>query len=78
MTSPHLSILLTVRNEERYLPAALDSLFRQTVRDWELVVVDDGSSDATGAILDAAAVSDPRVRVLRRPPVGLVAASTSA
>jgi len=74
MTSPHLSILLTVRNEERYLPAALDSLFRQTVRDWELVAVDDGSSDATGAILDAAAVSDPRVRVLHRPPVGLVAA----
>ena len=74
MTIPHLSILLTVRNEERFLPAALDSLSRQTLRDWELVAVDDGSSDATGALLDAAAARDPRVRVLHRPPTGLVAA----
>ena len=74
MTNPDLSILLTVRNEERFLPAALASLFRQTLRNWELVVVDDGSSDATATILDAAADRDPRVRVLHRPPTGLVAA----
>jgi len=74
MNSPHLSILLTVHNEECFLPAALASLFRQTLRDWELVAVDDGSSDATAAILDAAADSDPRVRVLHLPPSGLVKA----
>lgn len=74
MKSPAVSVLLPVRNEERFLPAALASLARQTLGDWELVAVNDGSSDATGAILDAAAASDPRLRVLHLPPTGLVAA----
>lgn len=74
MTTPRLSILLTVRNEERFLPAALASLQHQTLHDWELVAVNDGSSDATAALLDAAAARDPRIRVLHRPPIGLVAA----
>jgi len=74
MTPPRLSILLPVRNEARLLPAALASLFRQTLTDWELVAVDDGSSDGTGAILAAAAARDGRVRVLRQPAAGLVAA----
>ena len=73
MTGPRVSILLPVRNEEHLLPAALASLFRQSLADWELVAVNDGSSDATGAILDAAAATDPRVRVLHRPQRGLVA-----
>jgi len=74
MTAPRVSILLPVRNEERLLPAALTSLFQQSLTDWELVAINDGSSDATGAILDAAAASDRRVRVLHRPQQGLVAA----
>lgn len=65
---------MPVRNEERYLPGALDSLFRQTLADWELVAVDDGSSDATPAILEQAAALDGRVRVIRLPGAGLVAA----
>lgn len=73
MSPPLVSILLPVRNEERLLPAALASLARQTLTDWELVAVNDGSTDATGAILDNAAGNDPRVRVLHRPPAGLVA-----
>ncbi|TLM68900.1 MAG: glycosyltransferase [Deltaproteobacteria bacterium] len=71
---PRVSVLLPVRNEERLLPAALASLQRQTLADWELVAVDDGSSDGTGAILDAAAATDSRIRVLHRPPSGLVTA----
>jgi glycosyltransferase involved in cell wall biosynthesis len=74
VTTPRVSILLPVRNEECLLPAALASLYRQTLRDWELVAVNDGSTDATGALLDAAAAGDPRVRVLHRPGEGLVAA----
>jgi glycosyltransferase involved in cell wall biosynthesis len=74
MTAPRISILLPVRNEERLLPAALASLDRQTLPDWEVVAVDDGSSDATPAILAAAAGRDPRVRLLRQPANGLVAA----
>jgi glycosyltransferase involved in cell wall biosynthesis len=72
--TPLISILMPVRNEERYLQAALDSLYRQTLPDWELVVVDDGSLDETPAILARAARSDARVRVLRRAGGGLVAA----
>lgn len=47
---------------ERTLPAALRSIFAQTYRDWELIIVDDGSPDRT--LLIARAVRDPRVRVL--------------
>ena len=74
MSPPQVSILLPVRNEERLLPAALTSLLRQTLCDWELVAVNDGSHDATGAILDAAAGDDQRIRVLHLPATGLVAA----
>jgi len=72
--TPRVSILMPVHNEERYLQAALDSLYRQTFDDWELVVVDDGSSDGTPSILDAAARGDRRVRLIRREGGGLVAA----
>ncbi len=74
MTPPRVSILLPVRNEARYLPAALASLRRQTMTDWELVCVDDGSADATPAILAEAARRDPRVRVITTAGTGLVAA----
>lgn len=71
---PTVSILMPVRNEARYLGQALDSLFRQTFTDWELVAVDDGSDDATPAILAAAARRDSRVRVISTGGAGLVAA----
>lgn len=72
--TPRVSILMPVRNEGRYLQAALDSLYRQTLTDWELIAVDDGSGDATPQILAAAASRDSRVRVIRREGGGLVAA----
>ena len=72
--TPHVSILMPVRNEERFLPAALRSLYAQTLTDWELVVVDDGSTDATPEILAAAAAKDGRIRVLANFGKGLVPA----
>jgi glycosyltransferase involved in cell wall biosynthesis len=71
---PQVSILMPVRNEERYLPATLASLFRQSLKNWELIAVDDGSTDGTAGILRTAARADGRVRVLSRPPAGLVPA----
>jgi glycosyltransferase involved in cell wall biosynthesis len=72
--TPAVSILMPVRNEERYLPEALRSLSAQTFSDWELVAVDDGSSDGTPAILARAAAADPRVRVCTTLGEGLVSA----
>jgi glycosyltransferase involved in cell wall biosynthesis len=74
MRKPSVSILLPVRNEEKFLPQALDSIFRQTMQAWELVVVDDGSTDGTSAILDHFSSRDQRVRVLRPEKRGLVPA----
>lgn len=71
---PKLSILMPVHNEEAYLQAALRSLQAQSLTDWELVAVDDGSSDRTPGILAAAADQDSRLRVVRREGGGLVAA----
>lgn len=73
-TQPQVSILMPVRNEDRYLQAALDSLYRQTSSSWELIAVDDGSNDGTAEILADSARRDGRVRIIRREGGGLVAA----
>jgi glycosyltransferase involved in cell wall biosynthesis len=62
-TAPLVSVIIAVHNGERYLLAALDSVLRQSVTDLELLVVDDGSTDTTPAILEG--VPDGRLRVLR-------------
>ena len=71
---PVISILMPIRNEERYLRATLDSLYRQSFVNWELIAVDDGSSDGTAMILAEAVRADPRVHVIRRDGGGLVSA----
>jgi glycosyltransferase involved in cell wall biosynthesis len=76
-TLPRISILMPVRNEAVFLPAALRSLARQTLCEWELIAVDDGSLDETPAILAAAARHDSRICVIRREGGGLVAALNS-
>jgi glycosyltransferase involved in cell wall biosynthesis len=60
---PLVSVLLAVHDDARYLPSAVESVLRQTVDDLELIVVDDGSTDATPGILST--LTDPRVAVLR-------------
>ena len=65
MGEPMVSVLLCVYNGARYLAQALDSVLAQTLRDFECIVVDDGSDDATPDILARYARSDSRVRVFR-------------
>jgi len=69
-----VSVVMPVRDGERFLPQAIDSVLGQTLIDLELVVVDDGSTDSTPDILTAAAARDPRVRVHRQDPGGLTVA----
>jgi glycosyltransferase involved in cell wall biosynthesis len=63
---PRISVVMPVFNEAALLPWALDSVIRQSLGDFECVVVDDGSTDATPAILDAYARRDPRFRIIRQ------------
>jgi len=56
---------MTVRNGEAYLREAIDSVLRQTLDDFELIILDDGSSDGTAALIQAQARADPRIRPLR-------------
>jgi glycosyltransferase involved in cell wall biosynthesis len=60
---PLVSVLLAVHNDARYLPAALHSVLQQTIDDFELIVVDDASTDETPQILSA--TGDRRLIVLR-------------
>lgn len=62
--SPRISVVLPVRDGERFLQEALDSVFAQTFTDFELICVDDDSSDATPEILARAKRHDGRVRVV--------------
>jgi len=59
--SPRVSIGIPVYNAARTLPTTLRSVFAQTLTDWELILVDDGSTDDSVAIMQS--VCDPRVRV---------------
>lgn len=58
------SIVTPVYNAERYLGRMLDSVRHQSLYDWELRIVDDGSTDGTKAIIEAAATDDPRIKPL--------------
>jgi glycosyltransferase involved in cell wall biosynthesis len=77
MPQPTVSILMPCHNAALFLPDALDSILAQSLEDWELIVVDDGSTDATPEIL-AEYARDPRITVQRRPHGGIVASLQDA
>lgn len=66
-----VSILLPVYNGERWLEEAVDSILFQTYPDWELLAIDDGSTDGSRAMLDRYAQEDSRIRVLSHPNWGI-------
>lgn len=77
MTGPAFSVALPVHNGAEHLEEAIESLLGQSFADFELVICDDGSTDATGAIAERLAASDPRIRLCRRPVKSGVAAAAN-
>jgi glycosyltransferase involved in cell wall biosynthesis len=69
-----LSVVMAVFNGASAIAATLDSILGQTERDFELIAVDDGSADATPAILADYAARDPRIRVITQTNAGLTRA----
>lgn len=69
-----ISVIVPVYNCEAYLPACLDSIVGQTVSDLEIILIDDGSSDSSGAICDNYAEKDARFRVIHQKNQGVSAA----
>lgn len=66
MTSaPLVSLLMAAYNAAPFIGAAVESVIAQTVRDWELIIVDDASTDATAEIAACYAAADPRIRLIR-------------
>lgn len=64
MAAPLVSVIMPSFNAERFIAESIDSVIAQTVEDWELIVVDDASTDATTAIVAACRRRDPRIRLL--------------
>ena len=68
---PQVSVLMSVYNGERWLTEAIESVLNQTFNDFEFLIVNDGSTDESGAIINRYAEQDSRIRVFDKPNTGL-------
>ncbi len=73
-----VSVLLPVYNAQAYLAEALDCILAQTFKNWELICVDDGSTDASPTILEDYAGRHAHIHVISRPNTGIVGALNDA
>ncbi len=72
MNAPTVSVVMSVFNGEQFLAQSVESILNQTFHDFEFIIIDDGSSDGTAAILAQYQRSDPRVVVHAQPNKGLI------
>lgn len=75
---PEISVILPAYNHEKYIADTLQSLLNQTMGDIEVIVVDDGSTDGTGKIIDEYAEKDSRIKAYHKENGGVVSASNMA
>ena len=66
MDTPKISVIIPVYNVEKYLKECLDSVINQTLKEIEIICVDDGSADNSGKILDEYALKDNRIKVIHK------------
>lgn len=66
MDSPFISIIIPVYNNKKYIANAVNSIKKQSFKDWEMIIVDDGSTDDTAVIVDSFATNDNRIVVLHQ------------
>lgn len=71
---PFVTIIVPVYQVEKYIAECVESILNQTFSNWELILIDDGSKDASGYICDQYAKSDSRIRVIHQPNAGVSAA----
>jgi len=72
--APLISVVMPVYNGRQYLSEAVESILDQTFRDFEFVIIDDGSTDGSLDVLQTYAQRDRRIRIISRPNTGLVGA----
>ena len=72
--NPRISVIVPVYNVEQYLPRCVESILAQTYENLEILLVDDGTKDNSGAICDAYARQDARVKAIHKKNGGLSSA----
>ena len=73
MKSPDISIIVPVYNSGKWLNRCIDSILAQTYADFEVLLINDGSTDNSPAICDEYAARDSRIRVFHKPNSGVSA-----
>lgn len=74
INNPLISVIIPIYNVEKYLHKCVDSVLAQTYKNLEIILVDDGSTDASGQICDEYAAKDSRIKVIHKPNGGVSSA----
>ncbi len=61
---PLVSVIMAAKNVEKYISEAIDSVINQTYKNWELIIVDDGSNDTTLSIIHSYVKNDSRIKII--------------
>ena len=69
-----ISVIMPIFNAERFLPRAINSIINQTIKDWELLLIDDGSTDSSPRICDEFVSKDKRIKVIHKKNEGVAIA----
>lgn len=75
---PIVSVVIPIFNRQRYVGAAIESVLNQTFNDFELILVDDGSTDRSLRVCERYADRDERIRIIRQPNLGCYVARNAA